>query len=98
MKKGAETVFQVINSRVGQKGIEKVVKSAYPDEDVSSLVSKIMKIFETNHSQKVDKSKDFRSFLKQQKQQISKENEETTVPVRPSSRTDVVMSEEHKQQ
>jgi len=63
MKKGAETVFQEIRKKIGTEGIEKVLNVTFPDE--SDKVSKIMKIFEQKQASKADKSKDFRSFLKQ---------------------------------
>lgn len=55
------------------ENVERLLMETYSaDEKAKEITQKVLKLFE-NKDQKTDKSKDFRSFMKQQKQQAVKE-------------------------
>lgn len=76
LKKGAESAFQELKTAIGLERIQKLINDCYDSTEVSKVqIAKIMKLFEQKLQAKTDKSKDFRSFLKNQKQQVPKEDE-----------------------
>ncbi len=66
MKKSAENVFQEIKNKIGVENIERVLSDSFADDELgkTTKIPKVMKLFEQKEDKKVDKSKDFRSFLK----------------------------------
>lgn len=55
------------------ENVERLLMETYSGDDkAKDITQKVLKLFE-NKDQKSDKSKDFRSFMKQQKQQVVKE-------------------------
>ena len=76
MKKGAETAFQELKNAIGVQRMQTVLTESVDESDTAKQqIAKIMKLFEQKQQTKTDKSKDFRSFLKNQKQQIPKDDE-----------------------
>lgn len=74
MRKTAEQIFVAIKNKLGVPSIGQVLTEVCGSEESGrDKVNKVMKLFEDKVSQKADKSKDFRSFLKQQKQQVTKD-------------------------
>lgn len=66
MKKGAEGIFHDIKTKIGTENIEKIIVEALKDNShAKEKTALIMKLFEQKTVKKVDKSSDFRSFLKQ---------------------------------
>ena len=76
MKKTAEQIFNDIKDKIGVENVERLLLEAYAgDDNAKDVTQKILKLFESK-DKKLDKSKDFRSFIKQQKQQAVKETDE----------------------
>lgn len=80
MKKGAESIFSDIKDKIGKERIEGVLIDIFSSqENAKERSDKIMKLFEEKTVKQADKSKDFRSFLKQQKQQAVKDEDENVL-------------------
>lgn len=66
MKKGSEAIFHDVKNKIGAENIEKIILESLEDNaHAKEKTAVIMKLFEPKVAKKVDKSKDFRSFLKQ---------------------------------
>lgn len=80
MKKGAESIMKLIREKVGEDNMISLLKASLlaGEDDTEGLakVEKVLKLFEQKEVAKADKSKDFRSFLKQQKQQPEKSEDQ----------------------
>ena len=66
MKKSAEAVLKDVKAKVGLEQIERLLKEVICGDEINNKekFEKIMKLFEQKSVKKVDKSHDFRSFLK----------------------------------
>eukprot|EP00347_Sterkiella_histriomuscorum_P000732 403374718 len=72
MKKQAESIFQELKSKLGIEKIQLVIKASFQDqENGQTKAERILKLFEEKVVKKADQSRDFRSFLKSQKQQAT---------------------------
>ena len=65
MKKVAEDTFRDIKEMIGSEKVEMICNEAFKESSqCKDQILKIMKLFEKKEDKKVDKSKDFRAFLK----------------------------------
>lgn len=67
MKKTAESICKEIKNIVGLEEVKIILHKAFPLESDEPIVKKISVLFVVKEAPKIDKSKDFRSFLKHQK-------------------------------
>eukprot|EP00350_Pseudokeronopsis_sp_OXSARD2_P002111 CAMPEP_0170558100 /NCGR_PEP_ID=MMETSP0211-20121228/32653_1 /TAXON_ID=311385 /ORGANISM="Pseudokeronopsis sp., Strain OXSARD2" /LENGTH=69 /DNA_ID=CAMNT_0010869697 /DNA_START=64 /DNA_END=270 /DNA_ORIENTATION=- len=69
MKKQAEAILKELKEKFGQEGMTTIIKNTFCNEGEQIIAEKLIKLLTEKAKSKADQSKDFRNFLKQQKEQ-----------------------------